>query len=83
MIVHKVFYPAKVMPFLEKRKKLFLNACHPCAGKRDSMGSMHSKTLIPEIQEIHYATEQLAIPWLFQLKVDILGATAKNMKLVE
>ena len=35
--------------------------------------------LIPEIKETHHAAEQLTIPRLLHLKVDVLGAAAKDM----
>ena len=42
-----------------------------------------TKTLIPKIKETHHATEQLTIPTLLQLEVDVFGAAAKYMKLIE
>ena len=42
-----------------------------------------TKTLIPKIKETHHATEQLTIPTLLQLEVDVLGTAAEDMKLIE
>ena len=39
--------------------------------------------LIPKIKETYHAAKQLAVPGLFQLKVDIACAAAKHMKVVE
>ena len=39
--------------------------------------------LIPEIKETHQTAEQLPIPGLFQLKVDVLSAAAKDVHLIE
>ena len=39
--------------------------------------------LIPKIKETYHTAKQFAIPGLLQLKVDIAGAAAKHMEVVE
>ena len=38
---------------------------------------------IPKIKETHHTAKQLAIPRLFQFEVDIAGAAAKHVELIE
>ncbi len=51
------------------------------------LGKTNKKTFsvfeIPKIKETYHAAKQFAVPGLFQLKVDIAGAAAKHVQVVE